>query len=153
MGSKSSKNGFWVWAFSPKIDSAPLNAKTIYSQIYDLLYSKEPALQHSYNEAIDKIIFGTSRRISQLHELWLIYWLIRWNRVAKLILLNSINPIFENIYLFALRGAGSIFGWKCSYPEPISGFYIYSQIEVSKLNFHYALIINYTFSVWFTKSE
>ena len=59
-----------------------------YSQIKGLLYSKEPALQHQFNEAIDKLIrfreaeissetcikwpnqtkpsiFGTSRRISQ----------------------------------------------------------------------------------------
>ena len=40
-------------------------------------------------------------------------------RVAKTVLLNTINPIFENIIFFVLRGPESIFGWKCWYPEPI----------------------------------
>ena len=85
------------------------------------MYLEEPALQHGSNEAIDKFIrvrgaeissekcqkltvwFGkalnhTSRRISQAHNLGLIYRLLRWNGVAKTVLLNTINPILEKIY-------------------------------------------------------
>ena len=86
-----------------------------------LLCSKEPALQHQFSEAIDKLnrvreaeissetcikwpnqtkpsIFGTSWRISQPHDLGLTYRLLHWNGVAKPVLLNIINPLFDNIF-------------------------------------------------------
>ena len=50
--------------FQPNFDSAPLNAKKKYSQIYGLLYSKEPALQHRFNEAIGKLIRVCGAEIS-----------------------------------------------------------------------------------------
>ena len=77
-------------------------------------------MQHDSNEAIDKFIRGlgaeissekcqkltvwfgkainhTFWRISQAHDLGLIYRLLRWKRVTNPVLLNTINPIYEKI--------------------------------------------------------
>ena len=126
-GQNLKKMGFG-YAFSPKkLRAPPYRAKNQNSQIQALLYSKRPALQHDYNEAIREIIrvrgaeissktcvkkpnqpsiFATSRRISQPHELGLIHGLLRCNRVAEPVVLNTIKPIFENFDFLAYRGGG-----------------------------------------------
>jgi hypothetical protein len=48
-----------------------------------------------------KAKYHTSRRISQAQELGFIYRLLRWNRVAKPVLLNTINAIFDDIFFSA----------------------------------------------------
>ena len=53
-------------------------------------------------------ICQTFQRISQPHKLGLIYWLLRWNRVAKPVLLKTIKPIFENIFILPKGGLDKI---------------------------------------------
>ena len=55
-------------------------------------------------------IFGTFWRISQPHNLGLTYRLLRWNGVANPVLLNIINPLFENIIFFGLKGGAFFLG-------------------------------------------
>ena len=130
-GQNLKKMGFG-YAFSPKkLRAPPYRAKNQNSQIQALLYSKRPALQRDYNEAIPEIIrvcgaeissktrvkqpnqtkpsiFATYQRISQPHELGLIHGLLRCNRVAEPVILNTIKPIFENFDFLAYRGGAKL---------------------------------------------
>ena len=81
-------------------------------------------------------IFATSRRISQPHELGLIHGLLRCNRVAEPVVLNTIKPIFDHFDFLAYRGARVIFLVKThtqnpfsSDFDPISGLYTYKSID------------------------
>ena len=97
----------------------PLRVKKKYSRIQGLLYSKRPARPHGSNEANDKLIGVQGAEISSEtcqdlmvwfsrtsppHKLGSIYRLLCWKGVAQPVVLNTINPIFGNIF-FALRGA------------------------------------------------
>ena len=57
------KIGDGVVLRAPKSTRPPFRPKKIYSQILGLLYSKEPALQHGFNAAIDKLIQGRGAEI------------------------------------------------------------------------------------------
>ena len=104
-----------------KILSGPLRAKKKLSPNVGLLYSKRPARPHDSNEANGKLIrvqgaqissktclnqpnqtktsnFSRFWMISQPPEIRLIYRLLRWNRVAQLIILNVINQHFVTLY-------------------------------------------------------
>ena len=82
--------------------------------------------------------------MSQPHNLGLIYGLLRWNRVVKPVLLNTINPIFANIF-FAPKGGQVSFLVKILIPRtdflkifnPCLGF-----IYIDTLIFTWSIILS-----------
>ena len=57
------KIGEGVVLRAQKSTRPPFRPKQKYSQILGLFYSKEPALQHGFNAAIDKLIRGRGAEI------------------------------------------------------------------------------------------
>ena len=76
-GQNLQKMGSGYEHFHPKFELGPLKQKKKYSQIQGLLYSKEPALQHRFNEAIGKLIRVLEAEISskkcQILAVWFGY--------------------------------------------------------------------------------
>ena len=115
-----------------KLTIAPFRQTNIFSNIHFIVFKRSrfatqfQCSNRSINSSLCEIssnnckilmvwfgqaIYHTSRRIFQPHNLRLTYRLVLLNRVSKLVLLNTIKPIFKNVFFYLHKWLRSIFGF------------------------------------------